>query len=165
MDDQFRILTEAGINLTSLAVKGTVSAVTTKIKALKTEKDLETLRNKYDELINELLSEREEAIRIAQVYKNEVDRLVISDKDIDHLNRTIDRILKIFQLNNPNSDFESYTQFRELLNVDTLKAMQLLGFNYRAAIGEPLTILCSEAILSLSKNRNSAGRQNTSKKK
>jgi poly-gamma-glutamate capsule biosynthesis protein CapA/YwtB (metallophosphatase superfamily) len=63
MDDQINLLVETGINLTALAVKGTVSAVTTKIKALKTEKDLETVKNKYDELINEILSEREEAVR------------------------------------------------------------------------------------------------------
>ena len=29
---------------------------------------------------------------------------------------------------------------------DTLKSMQLLGFNYKAAIGEPLTQLCANAI-------------------
>ena len=37
-------------------------------------------------------------------------------------------------------------QLVELLNNDTLKTMQLLGFNYKAAIGEPLTEVCSEAI-------------------
>ena len=33
-----------------------------------------------------------------------------------------------------------------LTSVDTLKAMQLLGFDYRAGIGEPLTIACAKAI-------------------
>lgn len=31
-------------------------------------------------------------------------------------------------------------------DIDTLKSMQLLGFNYKAAIGEPLTQLCANAI-------------------
>lgn len=35
---------------------------------------------------------------------------------------------------------------KELISVDTLKTMQLLGFNYKAAIGEPLTKICAEAI-------------------
>lgn len=34
----------------------------------------------------------------------------------------------------------------KLLDKDTLKTMQLLGFNYKAAIGAPLTEACSEAI-------------------
>lgn len=34
----------------------------------------------------------------------------------------------------------------ELLNKDTLKTMQLLGFNYKEAVGQPLTEVCSQAI-------------------
>lgn len=49
---------------------------------------------------------------------------------------------------------DTYERMKELVNVDRLKSMQLLGFNYKAAIGEPLTQLCAEAILSLSRNRN-----------
>lgn len=148
MDDQMNMLAETGISLTALAVKGTVSAVATKIKALRTEKDLETVRNKYDELINELLSEREEAIRIAQIYKSEVDRLEISDKDIEHLHSTISQVLSILRDMSPGIDIEGFSQFQSLINVNTLKAMQLLGFNFKAAIGEPLTTLCANAILS-----------------
>lgn len=148
MDSNMELLVEMGVNLTSLAVKGTVSAISTRIKAIKTEKDIESVRNKYDELINELLSEREEAIRIAQVYKSEVEKIEISDKDIEHLHNTVGRVLKIFKVMSPTTSVESFEQFQELINVDTLKAMQLLGFNYKAAIGEPLTELCSNVILS-----------------
>jgi len=153
MSDQFNLLAEAGANLTALAVKGTVSAVTTKIKAMKTEKNLEIVRNKYDELINEILSEREEAIRIAQLYKSEVDRIEISDKDIEHLNKTISQVLSILKGMSPSVNVEGFSQFQGLINVDTLKAMQLLGFNFKAAIGEPLTTLCANAILSKNKNK------------
>lgn len=165
MDDQLNLLVETGISLTALAVKGTVSAVTTKIKALKTEKDLETVRNKYDELINEILSEREEAIRIAQLYKSEVDRIEISDKDIEHLNKTIGRVLSIIQEMSPSSNVEAFSQFQDLINVDTLKAMQLLGFNFKAALGEPLTTLCANAILSKTKNKTSVVTGSSNKKK
>lgn len=34
----------------------------------------------------------------------------------------------------------------DLFNKNTLKAAQLLGFNYRKAIGEPLTAACANAI-------------------
>jgi hypothetical protein len=165
MDDQLDLLVETGISLTALAVKGTVSAVTKKVKALKTERDLETVRNKYDELINEILSEREEAVRIAQLYKSEVDRMEISDKDIEHLNKTISQILTILQKMAPGVKVDTYTQLQGLINVDTLKAMQLLGFNFKAAIGEPLTFLCSNAILSNAKNKTSIVTGSSNKKK
>ena len=47
--------------------------------------------------------------------------------------------------------------FKDLISVDTLKTMQLLGFNYKAAIGEPLTEICANAISSLGNKSNSKG--------
>ena len=55
---------------------------------------------------------------------------------------------------------ESYEQIKELISVDTLKTMQLLGFNYKAAIGEPLTQICANAISNLgNKNKSSVNKQ------
>jgi hypothetical protein len=121
---------------------------------MKTEKNLESVRNKYDEIINELLSEREDAIRIAQVYKSEIEKIEISYTDIKHLHNTVTRVLDILKVMTPNTPVDTFAQFQELINVDTLKTMQLLGFNYKAAIGEPLTELCANAILSKGKSQN-----------
>lgn len=43
---------------------------------------------------------------------------------------------------------EVYKQIKEFISIDTLKTMQLLGFNYKAAIGEPLTLMLRNFILS-----------------
>ena len=151
---------EMGASLAELVIKGTASAVNKKIRAAKEIKDSEKLRIMYDELINEVLQEREEAVRIAQVYKAELDRIEISDKDIEHLHNTVSRVLEIIKaiqlagtLGKPESEREKieiqvqgYEQIKELISVDTLKSMQLLEFNYKAAIGEPLTQLCANAI-------------------
>lgn len=59
------VLSDLASSLTSLVVKGTASAVSTKIKAIKLEKNVDAIKNGYDEIVNELISEREEAIRIA----------------------------------------------------------------------------------------------------
>lgn len=165
MNNMATVLSEMGTNLTALAVKGTVSAVGTKIKAIKLEKDAETIRNRYEEIINELLSEREEAIRIAQVYKNELERYVISDEDITHLHNTVGKALEILKSMSPATPIKNFEQFKELISVDTLKTMQLLGFNYKAAVGEPLTQLCANAILLLSKNNQNKNFQNMMGKK
>lgn len=92
-----RAATHKTVSLTTLAVKGAATAINTKIKSIKDEKNLEKVRNTYDEIVNELLSEREEAIRIAQAYKTELDRIVISDKDIEHLHNTVSRVLEIIK--------------------------------------------------------------------
>ena len=167
-------LVEMGVSLTELAVKGTVSAVSKKIRAAKEIKEVEKLRSTYDEIINEILLEREEAVRIAQAYKSELDRMFISDEDIEHLHNTVARLLEIiksFQLisamakgaeevEKVQKQVESYEQIKELISVDTLKTMQLLGFNYKAAIGEPLTQICSNAISNLgNKNKSSVNKQ------
>lgn len=141
-------IVEMGVSLTELAVKGTASVVNKKIRAAKEVKDAEKLRTTYDALINEVLSEREEAVRIAQAYKAELDRIVISDEDIQHLHNTISGVLDILKSMSPNLPVDSFNAIKDLISIDTLKTMQLLGFNYKAAIGEPLTQLCANAISS-----------------
>lgn len=168
MDESMQPLVEMGVSLTELAVKGTASAVTKKIRAVKDIKDAEKLRTTYDALINEVLQEREEAVRIAQAYKSELERIVISDEDIEHLHNTVSNILEIFKniqlagvdpqdtlgVMRVQKQIETMEQVKNLISVDTLKTMQLLGFNYKAAICEPLTQICSRAILSLTERKN-----------
>lgn len=168
MDESMQPLVEMGVSLTELAVKGTASAVTKKIREVKDIKDAEKLRTTYDALINEVLQEREEAVRIAQAYKSELERIVISDEDIEHLHNTVSNILEIFKniqlagvdpqdtlgVMRVQKQIETMEQVKNLISVDTLKTMQLLGFNYKAAIGEPLTQICSRAILSLTERKN-----------
>lgn len=142
-------LAELGVSLATLAVKGTASAVNKRITAIKDEKNAEKIRNTYDEIINELLNERDEAVRIAQVYKDELEKIVISDDDISHLHTTIAHLLDIIKVFSPESPVDTFEAVKDLISIDTLKTMQLLGFNYKAAIGEPLTQLCAGAITSL----------------
>ena len=154
-------IAELGVSLATMAVSGTATAINTKIKAIKTEKDAEKIRNAYDEIVNELISEREEAIRIAQVYKAELERIVISDDDIEHLHATASRLLDLLRTFSPGTDVSTFETLKDLISVDTLKTMQLLGFNYKAAIGEPLTEICADAISNIgNKNKPQGGNKN-----
>lgn len=168
-----------GLSLTELAIKGTATAVTNKIRVVKDEKNVEKLRNSYDEIVNELLSERDEAVRIAQAYKFELDRIIIIDEDIEHLHNTVSLILEIvkaFQLADAamkgeeeiakvTAQAESYEQIKELISVDILKTMQLLGFNYKAAIGDPLTQICANAISNIGNKGKAHSSNNLPKKR
>ncbi len=154
------VILELAKQLASLTAKGTVSGVQTKIASMKNENNIENLKNDYNELIDQLISERAEAIRIARSYKDELEKVEISDDDITHLHNTIEKILDILKetivVENNNNNREvmkqisAFEQIKNLISVDTLKTMQLLGFNFKIAIGEPLTNMLKNFINSKS---------------
>ncbi|MBI4743587.1 MAG: hypothetical protein HY776_01985 [Actinobacteria bacterium] len=96
------------------------------------------------------------------MYKSELDRYEISDEDITHLHDTVGKVLEIFKTMSSTTPMETrtYEQIKELIGVDTLKTLQLLGFNFKTAIGEPLTQLCANAIFSKFKNPQNIVRKN-----
>ena len=114
-------------------------------------------------MINQLLAEREEALMVAQSYRNELEKVMISDEDMDYLQQTVSRILdllfdvQVLDINSDNPDVQSKAKsqldavngIKGLISKEVLKTMQLLGFNYKAAIGEPLTELCANKIKGL----------------
>lgn len=163
-----------GSALSTLVLKGTATAIHGKIESIKNERNVDTVRNTYNEIVNQLLEEREDAVRIAQTYKQELEKVVISDEDIEYLQQTITKVLDVInalQLVGTISDdpekqaktaagIQAVESVKNLISKDVLKTMQLLGFNYKAAIGEPLTQLCANAISSWGnkKNLSSSGR-------
>ena len=56
----------AGIELGILAVKGTTAKINSKIQSMKSEREADKLRSAYDDIVNELIIEKAEALRIAQ---------------------------------------------------------------------------------------------------
>lgn len=158
------VIATLGAELTSYAIKGTVSTVSTKIKTIKNEKNIETLKNSYDEIISELLEEREDIIRIAQMYRAELEKVEISDSDIEHLHSTIETVLDILAGFLGDDQIDAIKPLKDLINIDTLKTMQLLGFNYKDAIGIPLTNLCANAIERLGNKSANSYNKNKNKK-
>ena len=159
-------IVQMGTSLSTLALKGTASAIHSKIEALRSERNIEKVRTAYDEMINQVLEEREKAVRLAQSYKQELEKVVISDEDIEYLQQTINAVIDVIKSFQPadgttvKASIDAADSLKGLLTKDVLKTMQLLGFNFRAAIGEPLTDLCARAIRSLGeKNRNQHNRK------
>lgn len=159
---------ESGAALATLIGSGTVKAITAKVQSLKTEKNIDKIRAGYDEIITQILQERADAILLAQTYKTELDKIEISDEDIEHLQNTVSNVIDIFKRLSPNTQIantqiDSLETIKDLISVDTLKTMQLLGFNYKSAIGEPLTVLCANAISNLG-NKKSSSNNNVKRK-
>lgn len=141
------ILIELGTKLAEAAAKNGFDVINTKMNLARQKKDLDSQASAYESIINELIQNNNDLIFISNQYKKEYEKVTISDNDIIQLQNTIKNIIELL----PSSDNEK-SQFEliaNLLNKDTLKTMQLIGFNYKKAIGEPLT----EALANFIKNK------------
>lgn len=148
MEEQvLETLSQMGAQLALLTAKGTAVQVNNKVQAIRNKKQIDELCNSYEEVINELVAERAQAIALANAYQAELNRYEITDEDILHLQATIENALNILRsFGSDEDDYAGFEQFKSLISVDTLKAMQLLGFDYKKAIGDPLTKVCAQAI-------------------
>ena len=127
--DTSTILVETGTQLAVLAAKGTATAVSNKFQSIRQKKQTEEICNSYEELINEVVAERAQAIAVAQAYEAELRRYEISDEDINHLRATVSDALDVLKEMSPSMDITVFEQLKSLITVNTLKAMQLLGFD------------------------------------
>lgn len=139
MDNQ--ILSQLAANLAELAARNTASFISNKISTVKTKKnDKETIAA-LEEIVNDLLNDKLEIQRIAQSYEQELVSQKITEDDIKYIT---DNLLPIFSEFIP--DKVQVEQLKKILSVETLTIMQLVGFNYKQAIGEPLTLLLRKTI-------------------
>ena len=139
MDQQ--AFTQLAISLADVATRNTASIITSKIKAAKATRDSKKTINELEEIISNLLEDKAEIQRIAQAYEQELVSQKITEEDIIYINQNL---LPVFEEFMP--DKLQLRQLKKVLSVETLTIMQLLGFSYKKAIGEPLTLLLQKVI-------------------
>lgn len=154
MEMDTSLLTSLDNELTRAAAKNTYSYVVDKVKNFKASKDKDEIIRNYEELVNELLEEKSQLERVAKSYKELYENMEISDRDLEHLQKTIRQVATILISIEQDPIKRSLSQqsiepLLDLVNADTLRTMQLLGFNYKKAIGEPLTEVCYDKVKSL----------------
>ena len=141
-------LVTIGMSLSQLIASNSVSVIRQKMALAKEKKDLQSQSLAYTEIINNLLEDKDSLSMIAKEYKQAYEQITISDTDIEYLHSTLSKVIEVLNsmgATNPDTK-KSMDALIKLLNKDTLKTMQLIGFNYKDAIGQPLTDVCSEAI-------------------
>ncbi|KAF0799935.1 hypothetical protein GBO83_07895 [Pediococcus acidilactici] len=125
----------------------TVEKVTDKITQIKSNHDLKKQVTDYEQLVNDLLDNKNKLELTARNYKERLEQVTISDSDIESLHSTVSKVLKIIKplsQSGEQEDEKSMDIVLDLLNSDTLKTLQLLGYNYKKAIGEPLTQITAD---------------------
>lgn len=138
--------------LAELAVRNSASAVFEKIKTSKAKKsDTETIAELTD-IIKELIDEKQELELISQAFERELATQKLSENDIKFVGETVLPVIKEFASKgkDDNQDLlQSIDMIEPLISQNTLHVLQILGFNFKKAIGEPFTELLRKKIQSL----------------
>ena len=143
---------QLGISLAETAARNGASFVTDKIKALRASAKQDEIIAGLEEIINALMADKSELTRIAQSYQSELVSQRLTSGDVRYIAETVVPLLEKFADSMPEQESDKFKKSLEaakpFLSVETVNVLQLLGFNFRRAIGEPLTELCSKMITS-----------------
>jgi hypothetical protein len=143
-------VSELTTQLAEIVTRNAASAVTSRISAIRTRKLDQQAMNELIELVNDLIADKNELIGVATAFEQELVAQRISDKDITYITTTLLPVVE--RLANFADDAEqtrdALDAIKSLITPETLTIMQLVGFNFRRAIGEPLTTLIERLILS-----------------
>ncbi|MCT0045252.1 hypothetical protein EFK32_11325 [Lactococcus lactis subsp. lactis] len=158
MDINDPIIVQLGVRLAEVTAKNTASAVFGKIKAVKSGHDKDKVIAEMQDLVHELLDEKQELELIAKSYEEELVTQKLKKSDLDFVVQTVLPAIKNF-MGKASGDEEEFKNniksieaLEPLLSLDTLMVLQTLGFNYKKGIGEPLTNLTSNLINKVQNN-------------
>ncbi|WP_070120426.1 hypothetical protein [Bacillus marinisedimentorum] len=150
MDNQE--LLKASVSLAKYLAQSSTQAIGDKIRTSKAKNNKEETINNLEEIINNLIAEKNELISIAQTYDEQLVSEKISEEDIKYITTNIlpllERLIKNSDQENPEENLQNLEAFKPLLSKETFNILQLLGFNFKKAIGEPLTELINGLISS-----------------
>jgi hypothetical protein len=142
-----------GIQLADVAVRNTASNIADRVSAVRARrKDQETVAE-LEGIVNELISDKNELVRIAQAFEQELVAQRISSSDVAYITTNLVPVLtQLIQAGVAEGDQAAQVEqtvdlLRPILSVETITVLQLIGFNFRRALGEPLTELVSRLIL------------------
>lgn len=141
-------LIELGIRLTETATRNTASAIASRIGAANASGKKDEAVAALEDIVNELVADKQELTRIAQAYQAELVAQRLSSGDVRYIADTVLPLLEKVAAANPNGQqlAQQLDTLKPILSAETANVLQLLGFNFRRAIGEPLTNLTASAI-------------------
>ena len=149
-------IADLGIRLGDTVLRNTAGAIADRIQTAKAKRsDKETI-NELEEIINSLISDKNELVQIAEAYKQEFVAQQISQEDIEYITNNFIPVLKdLIKQTSSDQNSVGATDIEKtidgltpLLSVEMLTVLQLVGFNFKKAIGEPLTLLLQKFITS-----------------
>ena len=147
MDDtNTKLLAELGAKIAESAVRNTAGAISDKISSIKAKRDdKQTIRELED------IDDKNELVRIAHAYEQELISQKISDEDIAYITNTlvplIEKLIDGIEDENERAKSQAYINtIKNIVSKEMITVLQLVGFNFKQAVGEPLTTLIKRVI-------------------
>ncbi|ROR54204.1 hypothetical protein EDD41_1397 [Luteococcus japonicus] len=136
--------------LGTLTATNTSAAVATRIQASKAAGKHEETVNELQDIIEQLIDERSQLQQIATALRDHLVAESIGRGDItyitDKLLPTVEELMGLGGGDEEQS--EALAVVKKLVSKEMLTILQLVGFNYKRAIGEPLTRVVENLITS-----------------
>lgn len=133
------VLQQAGVDLAALAVKNTASSIFDRVRVARTNREKDQTISELEAIINDLIADKLELQRVAEVYREAVAAQTISDEDLAFIAENLVPLLE--SLGVPGLD-----KFRPLVSPEFLRIAQALGFSFKHALGQPLTEVAAAQI-------------------
>lgn len=139
------------VQLSEVAVRNAAAAVAERISSVKTRKRNEETIAALEEIVNELLADKAELTRIAQAFDDELVAQRLSADDVRYITDNLLPLVRQLAEATPaspgsRSAGDVMDLLEPLVSVETLTILQLMGLNFREAIGQPLTRLIASLI-------------------
>ncbi|MGL5823825.1 MAG: hypothetical protein ACRCYU_03145 [Nocardioides sp.] len=142
-------LTDLAASLAASAVRNTASIAFSRIAAIRSRRNDQEAVAELTQLVNELIADKAELISIAQAFEQELISQRISDADIAYITDELVPVAeKLIGLSGDDETGETMEVIKSLITTETVTIMQLVGFNFRQAVGDPLTQLVAQLIQS-----------------
>lgn len=123
------------------------STIYDRVRMAKQKTNKEEAISELEQIINDLIDEKQELYRTIQIYQEELIMKKISNEDVEYITQKIVPLLEDLLIENSTDDpMDNFEILKSLLSQETFKILQLLGFNFKKAIGEPLTNLVRDFI-------------------
>ena len=135
-----------GTELASIAGRKSVEAIFDKIRTVKKKGDKDEIISNLEEIINDLISDKNRLIQISQAYEENLITQKITQEEIDYITNSIipllEELLKQSSQDDSRKIQDGINAIKPILSKEIFNIMQILGFNFKEAIATNRTISC-----------------------
>ncbi len=146
MDEQ---ILQLSAKLAEAAARNTASGIANRIRVIRDRKETRETIGQLEEIINDLIADKNELVQIAQAFEQDLVAQRITPQQAQSLVSSLAPALE--RLAGSGGGQQAKAALEPLIGIltpEVIDALQLLGFNFRQAIGEPLTDLLADFLRS-----------------
>jgi hypothetical protein len=143
-----------GEQVAAILARNTATEVLDRIRSRKAAHKADETIAELESLVNGLITDKSELIGIAHAYEEQLVAQRLSEADVKYLTENLFPIVtKLAEesaattQSDPGQALAMIDLIRPLVSTEALTILQVIGFNFKRAIGEPLTDLVRSLIV------------------